>query len=220
VKKRFLTRRKAKTPFILAGLVILLGGYFGFQKAFKSQSEEIKEPIVLETWSRFSEMNRLGMLLKGFAISSIADVPCGNIDSLDLTSLPIEHYLGIVKGRDEAGALQTLFGSAKSSFMAFDPIIDVLPRVDLILCWDYLCTLSPLEIRAALLQFKKSGATFILMRHFPEVRKNEEKKPGVFQPINWKIPPYNFPEPIIHIMENGEHGMESLALWNLENLPS
>lgn len=219
MKKRFLTRRRAKAPLILGVVIALAAGFFGYRFKGTKQPVEMKEPIVFETWSRFSEMNRLNMLLKGFAVSSIADVPCMGVDRLDIGSLPIKHYLGVVKGRDEAGGLQARFGSAKSSFMAFDPVIDVLPRVDLILCWDYLCTLSPLEIRATLLQFKKSGATFILMRHFPEIRKNEEKESGIFQPINWKIPPYNFPEPIIHIMENGEHGMESLALWNLENLP-
>lgn len=214
----FVKKRKRKWPFLalLFPLILLSmgAGYLCWNQAQAPKAEV----VAIKTWSRFDEMKRLNMLLQGFAIQSIADIPCTDQECLDRGAIAVPKYFGITKDWDEAGALQARLGSADSTFMAFDVTVDVLPRVDLILCWEYLCSLSTREIKAALWQLKKSGATFLLMRHYPDIRENPEKESGVFAPINWKIPPYNFPEPMIHIMENGEHGTESLALWNLENL--
>ena len=218
LRKRPSSRRPAKWPYALA-LALLIMGAGAYWILWKRAPAPQQEEITLSTWSRFNETKRLQMLLQGFAVKSIADVPCVDVDRLHIQQLGLQRYLGISKERDVAGALQSQFGSSVASFLDLDVTIDTLPRVDLILCWDYLCTLSEAEIRPTLLQFKKSGATFLLMRHFPEVRSNEEKVSGHFQPINWKHHPYHFPEPMIHIMESGDHGMESLALWNLRDLP-
>lgn len=184
----------------------------------RQQVQPAQQSVSFETWSRFHQLKRLNMLLEGFAIESIADLPCLGAEALDVEELAIKRYLGVAKDREVALALQARFGSAKSTYMAFDVTIDVLPKVDLILCWDYLCHLSPQEIRATLLQFKKSGATFLLMRHYPEVRENGAGSFGGPQLINWMLPPYNFPEPIIHIMESGRREVEVLALWDLAKL--
>jgi hypothetical protein len=218
VKKSRLCRRPAKWPYVLVFTLMITGAgayWIFWKRALAPQQGE----ITLSTWSRFQDMKRLQMLLQGFAVKSIADIPCVDIDQLDIQQLGLQRYLGISKQRHVATVLQSQFGSSMASFLDLDVTIDTLPRVDLILCWDYLCTLSEVEIRSTLLQFKKSGATFLLMRHFPEIQSNEKKVSGHFQPINWEHHPYYFPEPMIHIVENKDHGMESLSLWSLKDLP-
>jgi hypothetical protein len=211
-------RRKRKWPlfvgvFALLAISLSIGPY-RLKKKTKPQRVEYS-PV---TWSDFTEHKRLQMLLKGFAIESVVDVPCADLQNFPKEDFEGIRYIGITPSKDRARALQSQFGSKLRTFLDMEVTVDVLPKADLILCWDMLCSLSPSKTKAAIEQFKRSGAHFILMRHFPEVKKNPKNRTGDMQPVNWTLPPYNFPEPIIHIMEKGEYGMESLALWNMENL--
>lgn len=218
LRRRLSSRRSTRGPYVF-GLIFAVAAGFLLWKMLKKTPPPKQEKIVFSTWSQFNETKRLQMLLQGFAVKSIVDIPCVDAKKVHFEELGIENYIGVLKERDAAGVLQAQYGSSNASFIDLDVTVDILPKVDLILCWDYLCTLSENEIRSALLQFKRSGANFLLMRHFPEIRNNEEKISGFFQPINWKLPPHYFPEPMIHIMESGEHGTESLALWNMRDLP-
>ncbi len=186
----------------------------------KKQEKIVEEsPITYEqkTWDGFTEYKRLQMILQGFAIESIVDIPCLDFDKIR-TNLGIKRYIGVTSSRDKARELQALFGSETRTFFSFSVDVDVLPKADLILCWDELCTLPTNRASSALFQFKKSGAKFLLMRHFPQVKKNHKNKTGGFVPVNWTLPPYNMPEPMIQIMEQNQEGMESLALWDLETV--
>ena len=185
---------------------------------YHQPSEIVPEPYVHQTWSQFGEYQRLEMLIKGFAIQSIIDVPSCDLMELQKHSLGNRTYLGVADSPLVARGLQAQFGTLAHTFSHFRIEADVLPRADLILAWDKLCTLSEEDVQSTLLQFKKSGAKFLLMRHYPQVEKNHGTVLGSFQPINWNLPPYNFPEPIIHIMEEGEYGPMSLALWSFDTL--
>lgn len=210
-------RRKTKWPLFLLPLVLVPLALYLQEKKTAKKPEEIAfyHPV---TWSNFGEQNRLKMLLKGFAIESIIDVPCVDINSLDPSLLGEIRYTGITDSKDQARGLQAQFGSNLRTFLSMEITVDILPKADLIFCWDKLCTLSETSAQAAIIQFKKSGAQFLLMRHYPGLKKNRKNKTGEAQPVNWTLPPYNFPEPIIHIIEKGNNEMESLALWNLEVL--
>lgn len=210
-------RRKAKWPLFLFPLLLVPVALYLQEKRGMKKPREIVEyhPV---TWKNFREINRLKMLLKGFAIESIIDVPCVDVNSLDSTLFQGVRYTGITDSKDQARGLQAQFGSSLRTFLSMEITVDILPKADLIFCWDKLCTLSETQALAAITQFKKSGAQFLLMRHYPGVKKNRKNKTGGAQPVNWTIAPYNFPEPIIHIIEKGDHEMESLALWNLEAL--
>lgn len=213
-------KRKRKWPYV-AGIFLTLGVLYvsvaklEFKKTGPQPLAESYNPV---TWDKFTDYQRLEMLLQGFAVGSIIDTPFVHSEILKKPFLKNIRYFGIANSEDQARALQIQYGSKLRTFLNREVTIDVLPKADLILCWDQLCALTPNEVRAAILQFKKSGAQFLLMRHYPDVQQNLEKLSGEFKPVNWAISPYNFPEPIIHIMEKGEHGMESLALWNLDQL--
>jgi len=210
-------RRKTKWPLFLLPLFAVLIALYVLEKKHEKKPTEVMEynPI---TWSNFNEQNRLKMLLKGFAIESIIDVPCVDVSSLEPSLFGGIRYTGITDSKDQARGLQAQLGSHLRTFLSMEITVDILPKADLIFCWDKLCTLSETQAKAAITQFKKSGAQFLLMRHYPGLKKNRKNKTGGAQPVNWTLPPYNFPEPIIHIIEKGDHEMESLALWNLEAL--
>ncbi len=213
-------RKKPKWPFfVFIPLCFVIGMSISLPKFYKKKTKSsVQEEYHPVTWSHFTEYSRLQMLLQGFAIESMIDIPCADTESLGKANLKDVHYIGISNSQDRARALQAQYGSNLRTFLNMEITIDILPKADLILCWDELCTMTPRLAKAAIVQFKKSGAHFLLMRHYPEIKKNQKNRTGSFQPVNWSLPPYDFPEPIIHIMEKGEHGMESLALWNLERL--
>lgn len=209
-----------KAKIITLGILCLslfaIGGLYTLSKKKKPKEEPIS--YIPRTWNDFDEGARLNMLLKGFAIQTVIDLPCKEFPLFAEQGFPIKKYLGIASTEDEAKGLQAQYGSSLYSFAYANLTTDLLPQADLIIAWDQLCTYTPTQVQAALLQMKKSGAKFLLMRHFPEVKENKKNKTGGFQPVNWKLPPYNFPEPIIHIMETKEKGTESLSLWALESL--
>jgi len=207
---------KKRLSWVLVPL-FCVAAFFLVSRFYRAQEEEVvMQPP--HTWSTFHEYPRLEMLFKGFAIESMIDVPSVDILDYQKHDLGITIYLGVAESPIQARGLQAQFGSAERTFSHFRIDVDVMPKVDLILCWDALCTLSQSEVKASLLQFKKSGAKFLLMRHYHHIEHNVESTNGAFHPINWNNPPYNFPEPIIHIMEEGENGLVSLALWSLEQL--
>lgn len=193
---------------LLACLCIsaLLGGYFLFHKPSKKEVEQ----YCPKTWSAFQEYPRLEMLIDGFSIQSMLDILAVDIAELKDRKLPIKTYIGACKDKETAIGLQARFGSDKRSFLTLDPTVDLLPKTDLIIAWDYLTTLERSEMRSCFLHFKKSGAKFLLMTHDPKITQNKKNKTGLPQPVNWKIEPYNFPEPLITF--------DKYALWNLNTL--
>lgn len=205
-----------KTALLLGALLLIATPIF-YKKWSK---KEKKEEVVYEpkTWEAFHEEGRLSMLIKGFAIESMVDLPCTSNIASQKFALPLKKYFGVSESLDVARALQSQYGSSISTYLHADITAELLPKVDLILAWDELCTLSPTGVQAALVHFKKSGAKFLLMRHYPDLPKNKKNKTGGFQPVNWTLPPYNFPQPLIQIMETKEGKMESLSLWTLDKL--
>jgi len=156
------------------------------------------------------------MLLEGFGIESVLDLPSRDIDALKAHNLPIKHYMGGAFDRDEATKLQARFGGATRSFYPLDIRLDPLPKVDLIICWDHLSPLPPIEVESALLQCKKSGSKFLMLSHYPAVEVNPEGESLIARPINWKKAPYHLPEPIIALLQKEEG--EYLALWNIKDI--
>ena len=209
--------KRKKIFFFIAFLCVSTISFFSFNYWKKAQAP-IEVPHLFKTWSTFTEIKRLQMLLKGFGIQSILDIPSCDIETLIHLDLGAKVYIGIADKKKQASLLQAEFGDQFRTFISLKPSIDRLPKADLIMCWDKLCTLPLDQIPAALLQFKKSGAKFLLMRHYPEIKENRTSQNQTFQPINWKLAPFHFPEPIIQIMEKKEHTTEYLALWNLSQI--
>ncbi len=204
------------------GLIVFLALCAGFTFPIAQHYQKTDQNVAIQpppsTWSGFDEYKRLAMLFKGFAIESMLDIPCADIQELKQHPLGLKHYIGATRSKESAEALQAQFGNELRSFRALDIAIDPLPQVDLIFCWDELCTMPRDKVEAVLLQFKKSSAKYLLIRHYPHVIKNSKNKRGVFKPINWKLAPYHFPEPIIQIIEGKDSTAANLTLWSVDHL--
>lgn len=196
--------------FVLLAIGALASLPFGYQiQVKKRQAKEVITPSYTpKTWSAFTQKERLNMLLEGFGMETVAELPALHPPP---GGLSISRYLGLCSSVDVARSLQISYGTAHHHFLYRDVAAGPLPKADLYLCWDYFTPLPSPLVLASLSQLQRSGARFLLLRHDPTLDKNSP-----LQGINWTLPPYNFPEPIIEIREVGKR--ETLALWKIDSL--
>ena len=87
----------------------------------------------------------------------------------------------------------------------------------MILCRDCFIHLSFRDINAAVANFKRSGARFLLATTHVNVAENEDMRTGDWRSVNLQSPPFNFPQPRQSIVEDAALG-KCLGLWSLDEL--
>ena len=163
-------------------------------------------------------------LLGRLGVKTLLDAPCGDFNWLHITPLPLEAYIGIdiVEELVKKNARQD--AGPGREFRCLDLIKDPLPRADLILCRDCLVHLTFDQARAALRNFRRSGATYLLTTTFTDCVKNTDLRWGkIWRPLNLQLPPFNFSAPRALINENcteenGRFRDKCLGLWALGEL--
>lgn len=163
-------------------------------------------------------------------IRNLLDAPCGDFAWMQNVAPALERYIGadIVKPLVEANRRE--FGQGNVSFIHADIVSDALPKTDAVLCRDCLPHLSFDHIRAALRNFQRSGATWVLTTTYPGVGPNEAISSGRWRPLDLAEPPFNFPSPpkIIYETPDALHAqgdasaetlrLKALAAWRLQEL--
>src|SRR5207237_555349 len=115
------------------------------------------------------------------------------------------------------GRNRELYGGEGRAFVVLDITRDRIPRADVILCRDCLIHLSFKHARAAIANFKRSGARFLLATTHTSVRLNTDIRTGEWRSVNLQLPPFDFPPPAHLIVEDEELG-KCLGLWSLEEI--
>ncbi|HSX04835.1 MAG TPA: class I SAM-dependent methyltransferase [Rhabdochlamydiaceae bacterium] len=182
------------------------------KKAPKAASEPIRHPFATK-----AQKEELFRLFKGLEIKTLIDIPCGDVQWIYEIKSFISGYFGIDSEEKVLQKNRERYGGGSIHFQNLDISKDPLPEADLIFCHDALNTLSQNEILASLLLFKKSGAKYLLLTTCPDKEKNQKGKKGVYRPIHWQLPPYNFPKPLLLLNDPTEQN-KKLALWRLEDL--
>jgi hypothetical protein len=162
-------------------------------------------------------------LFRRFNISTVLDIPCGDFHWMRRVDLSEIKYLGADIVKELVALNYAKFHAENISFSYANMITDRLPQVDLILCRDGLVHLSYADIGRALKNFSDSGSTYLLTTTFPARKTNEDIRTGLWRPLNLQISPFNFPSPLLTILEgctenDGIFHDKSLALWKLSDL--
>jgi hypothetical protein len=161
----------------------------------------------------------LAGLLSSLDARVLLDVPCGDFNWLREVELPGIAYVG----GDVVPALvahnQQRYGDARRRFISVDLTRDPLPAADVILCRDCFIHFALDDIAAALANFKRSGARYLLTNTFPAVRGYTEIATGGFRRLNLERPPFGFPVPQARVLEASDIGKE-LCAWRLADLPA
>ena len=89
------------------------------------------------------------------------------------------------------------FGRPSREFVVADIVRDALPAADLILCRHLLIHLSFGQGLAALENFRRTGARYLLVTTNPSVQENREiVHTGSFRPVNMERAPFVLPRPL------------------------
>jgi len=163
-------------------------------------------------------------------INSMLDLPCGDFNWMKeiIGQLKIKEYLGgdiiptMLKDNEVRYGGMSIVTTPKFAYI--NMLEDVPPKVDLILCRDGLVHLSYKSVIKVLKNFIASGSTFLLMTAFTDKKRSyPDINDGEWRPINFQLPPFNFPAPRTTLLEQCTEGSnlfldKSLSLWTLNDI--
>lgn len=162
-------------------------------------------------------MSRLPALLEELGAKTLLDAPCGDFNWMRHVDLGAVRYIGADIVPDLIVRNRRLYGGDGRAFLVLDITKSRLPRADVILCRDCLIHLSFARIRAAVANFKRSGATHLACTTHTSVRENSDCPDGGWRNVNLELPPFNFPRPSKLFVEDEELG-KCLGVWRLRDL--
>jgi hypothetical protein len=171
------------------------------------------------TMARTAVVRReLPALLASVGAKSMLDAPCGDFNWMREVDLGEVEYTGADVVAELVERNRELYGREGRRFVVADLTRDELPRADVILCRDCLVHLSFRHVRAALRNFKRSGATYLLATTHTGVTENEEIATGDWRKLNLELRPLGLPPPLRLVVEDEELG-KCLGLWRLAEMP-
>jgi hypothetical protein len=164
------------------------------------------------------------LLLKELGVRTILDIPCGDFFGMKDLPLDVDRYIGADIVRDLIAANRKKFEAPGRRFIVLDLLTDSLPTVDLILCRDCLAHFAHHNIERALTNVKKSNSRYVLTSTYISRNENPDITTGSFRPLNLKIAPFRFPNPITIFNDQCLYGNsiyfdKSLGLQEIKNLP-
>ena len=159
-------------------------------------------------------------LFRRLEVSRFLDAPCGDWNWMRRVDLAGIDYVGAdVVGSVVAGNAQK-YARPGVRFIHVDLTKDPLPAVDLILCRDCWDHLSFSDMSAMLKNFRRTGATWLLVSHTPGHDKNESKATGIgWRHLNLNLSPFGFPPKLESRKDHYPDVPFEIALWRLADLP-
>ena len=162
-------------------------------------------------------------LLIELGTTSLLDAGCGDFNWMKEVKLPVDRYFGMGVVPELIAKNQTNYKNRGTLFIYGDIARNDLPRSDLILCRDCLVHFSYHDTFAALRNFKRSQATYLLTTTFLAFAENADIETGGWRQLNFEQPPFNFPPPEKVIDEKcwhsgGIYADKRLALWKLARI--
>jgi 2-polyprenyl-3-methyl-5-hydroxy-6-metoxy-1,4-benzoquinol methylase len=170
----------------------------------------------------------LPKLLRDLGVTSLLDLPCGDLNWISKTNLDGISYKGVDVVPDLISKLAMEHPQSGKSFEVADITYQVPSgNFDAILCRDLFVHLSTIDIAKALHNLKKTGATYLLTTHFSDPRPYRNLPQIPFRvgwrPINFLMPPFRFPTPLALLNEKcteakGQFSDKSIGVWRLQDL--
>lgn len=155
----------------------------------------------------------LAQLFETLQIRTLVDAGCGDVNWLADLSAFLAAYYGVDIVERLAVQNSRILGHRPGHFFkTLDIARDALPKADAILCRNVLSHLSSADIAAALSQFAKSGATWLIATTHDGIANNKDTAAGVWRPLDLAAAPFNLPAPK-HRIPDGQGRW--LGVWRL-----
>lgn len=157
----------------------------------------------------------LPQVLSRLGVRTMLDAPCGDWNWMRLVDLGGIDYIGADLVPDVIRKNHDRYPGVR--FIVADLTRTDLPRSDLILCRDCWLHLSFRDISAVLENFRRSGATWLLVNNSPNHLANVNQMTGLeWRHLNLELPPFNFPPPL---ESHEDQHLSRLTLWHISDLP-
>ena len=170
----------------------------------------------------------LPKILETLGVTSLLDLPCGDLNWISKTNLGGISYKGVDVVPELIAKLSLEHSESGKQFEVADITYQVPSgKFDAILCRDLFVHLSTNDINRALSNLKKTGAAYLLTTHFSDTRpyKNLPSIPFRvgWRPINFLGDPFRFPTPLFLLNEKcteaqGRFSDKSIGVWRLQDL--
>ena len=135
-------------------------------------------------------------LLRRLRVRTLLDIPCGDFHWMRTVDLDLDRYIGADIVPALIASLQERYGGHRREFRVLDATSDTLPTTDAILSRHCLIHLSNRRATAALDNFRRNGARWLLTTSFVDCERNVDIETGSFRPVNLQLPPFNLPTPV------------------------
>lgn len=143
---------------------------------------------------------------------TVLDAPCGDFNWFRTVS-GVGQYIGMDIVADLVAENQRHHGNDRVRFVHGDLTRDPLPRADLLLCRDCLIHLTDAMVFEALGNFVRSGIPLLLLTTHANPVNDTATAAGGYRPINFDLPPFNFPEPLRRIPDHLGPHQKFAGLW-------
>ncbi|MGE0450563.1 MAG: class I SAM-dependent methyltransferase [Vicinamibacterales bacterium] len=162
--------------------------------------------------------DELPVLFRRLGVHTVLDAPCGDFFWMREVVGSLAQYTGVDIVPELIQRNEAAYASTAVSFLCADITVDRLPPAELILCRDCFIHLPTRMIRAALRNFRSSGARYLLLTSDRDAGPYHDIPIGSFRPIDFTRAPFHFPAPVAALSEEPE-GSRQLCLWELRSLP-
>lgn len=167
---------------------------------------------------------KLDSLFQILDIKSMIDAPCGDFNwmRIFLKNKTIQ-YIGIDIIEKNIINNNLIYKNDLTNFYLGDLRDCHIPKADLIFCRDCLVHLSHQDNEQIIKNFKKSDCKYLMMTTFSAREHNPDTNAPNWRPLNMRLYPYKFPEPIFTINENcsenrGKYSDKSICVWDLQEI--
>ena len=180
---------------------------YGNTETRSGPGSTLKATKSLSTWLR--------KMLPSLGVNIMVDAGCGDAAWISQLVKILDIYIGIDIVDEQIDTnLRVHLGNPKMFFRAGDIVSDLLPKCDLILCRDTLTHLSDAVVGNALDNFRRSGATFLMATHFPQIAPRDIET-GKWRPLNLENAPFSLGKPFEFLVESFDTG-KTLSIWRLK----
>lgn len=166
---------------------------------------------------------KLPDLLHELNIKKILDIPCGDFHWMIDVDLRNVEYIGADVVKDLIINNTDRYTKEHIHFQHLNLMQDKLPDVELIFCRDCLVHFSYADAFLALKNICNSPSEYLLTTTFIDRTSNYDISTAQWHPINLELNPFNFPKPLLVIMEECTEGGDlfadkALGLWKIKDI--
>jgi hypothetical protein len=159
-------------------------------------------------------------LFQRLKVSEFLDAPCGDWNWMRRVDLSGVDYVGADVVSAVIAKNNQQYARPGVRFIHADLTKDPLPTVDMIMCRDCWVHLSFEDIAATLKNFRRTGATWLLVSTTPSHDRNQNQRTGIdWRHLNLRLPPFNFPPEIESRNDHYPDEPSPITLWRLADLP-